>query len=479
MSRSATIASHARCWSGEREMRDQKLWYPGVVGRERTGIDRRGTDFPVRVPRSPTVIEKHLLKRLFVLLASVGAGVPMAAHAAGFALIEQSASGMGTAFAGAAAVAEDASTVWFNPAGMARLSGSQIAIAGHVIDVKSNLTNNGSTSPLGIGTLGGNGGNAGGMIFLPNFYGVFAIDDRVKLGLAINAPWGLSSEYDANWLGRFQAVKSEITSININPSVSVKVNDSVSLGFGINYSYVDVELTRKAVLGPGAEGNAKLSGNDYALGFNFGALFQVSAATRVGVAYRSSADYNLSGNQVVTTPSGLPVPGANFAIKAALTLPASASLSAVHELSDRWTLLGDVTFVQWSEIQQLQVKQAATGATSSTLALKLDDTVRVSLGATYRLCDAWKLRAGVAWDPSPVKDSTRTANLPDADRTWLALGARWQISKAGAVDLGYAHIFFQNSTIAHSLGTAAATGVIRGSYQTSADVLSFQYSHAF
>ena len=424
------------------------------------------------------MIEKRLLNRLFVLLASAGAGVPMAAHAAGFALIEQSASGMGTAFAGAAAVAEDATTAWFNPAGMARLSGSQIAIAGHVIDVKSNLTNNGSTTPLGIGTLGGNGGNAGGMIFLPNFYGVFAIDDRVKLGLAINAPWGLSSEYDTNWLGRFQAVKSEITSININPSVSVKVNDSVSLGFGINYSYVDVELTRKAVLRRGVEGNAKQTGNDYALGFNLGALFQLGAATRVGVAYRSSADYNLSGNQVVTTPSGL-VPGANFAIKAALTLPASASLSAVHELNDRWTLLGDVSFMQWSEIQQLQVKNAATSATSSTLALKLDDTVRVSLGATYRLTDAWKLRAGVAWDPSPVKDGTRTANLPDADRTWLTFGARWQVCKAGAVDLGYAHIFFQDSTIAHSLGTAAATGVIRGSYQTAVDVLSFQYSHAF
>ncbi len=425
------------------------------------------------------MIEKRLLNRLLVLLASTGAGVPMVAHAAGFALIEQSASGMGTAFAGAAAVAEDASTVWFNPAGMARLSGSQIAVAGHVVDVKSELTNNGSTPPLGIGTLGGNGGNAGGLVFLPNVYGVFAIDDRVKLGLGINAPWGLASEYDANWLGRFQAIKSEITSININPSVSIKVNEGVSLGFGINYSYVDVELTRKAVLGPGVEGNAKLTGNDYALGFNFGALFQVGTATRIGVAYRSSNDYKLSGDQVVTTPSGLAVPGANFAIKAALTLPASASLSAVHELNDRWTLLGDVTFVQWSEIQNLQVKNAATNATASTLALKLEDTVRLSVGATYRLTDAWKLRAGIALDPSPVKDGTRTANLPDADRTWLSFGARWQISKVGAVDLGYAHIFFQDAKIDHFVGSAAASGVIRGGYQTSVDVLSFQYSHAF
>lgn len=425
------------------------------------------------------MIEKRVVNRLFLMLVSGVAALPVTAQAAGFSLIEQSASGMGTAFAGAAAVAEDPSTIWFNPAGMARLSGSQVSLAGHVIDVRSDFTNNGSVPPLGIGTLGGNGGNPGGMAFIPNLYAVYAIDDRVKVGLGINAPWGLTTDYDPNWLGRFQAVKSEITSINVNPSVSVKVSDAVSLGFGLNYSYVDVELTRKVVLGPGVEGNAKLAGNDYALGWNVGALFQVAPSTRLGVTYRSSSDYDLSGSQAVTTPAGLPVPGANFSIKAALTLPASASISAVHELGERWALLADLSFMQWSEIQQLQVKSAATGAVSSTLALKLEDTVRLAFGATYRLNEAWKLRAGVALDPSPVKDSTRTANLPDADRTWLTFGARWQVSKAGAVDLAYAHVFFKDSSIDHSLGTAASTGVIRGSYQTSADVLSFQYTHAF
>ena len=426
------------------------------------------------------MIDTRFPKVPVAMFAGLLAALPATAHAAGFSLIEQNASGMGTAFAGAAAVAEDASTVWFNPAGMARLEGNQIAVAGHVVDIRSSFTDHGSAAPLGIATLGGTGGNPGGTVFLPNLYAVFAVTDRVKFGLGVSAPWGLATEYDATWLGRFQAIKSEITSININPSLSFKVSDNVSFGFGINYTYVDVELTRKAVLAPNVAGNAKLTGDDYALGFNAGVLFQVTPETRVGVAYRSSQDFDIRGVQAVTTPSGLPVPGFNFAIKAALTLPASASLSAVHELNDRWALLGDVSFMQWSEIQRLQVKNAGTGTTSSTLDLKLADTTRISVGATYRLNDAWKLRAGLAWDPSPVKDNTRTANLPDSDRTWIALGARWQVSKDGAVDVGYAHLFFQDASINHSLAPgAAATGVIRGSYKTSVDVLSFQYSHSF
>src|SRR5947208_5617319 len=208
-------------------------------------------------------------------------------RAAGFALHEQGISGLGNAYAGAAAVAEDATTVWWNPAGMARLAaGKHFAIAGALIAPSTTFTDRGSVAALGR-TLGGTGGDAGSTALVPSMFFVMDINPRVNFGLGINVPFGLKTEYDSTWLGRFQGIKSELKTININPAVSYKVSDALSVGFGIDYQRGEFEFTKAVNLGAFGEASNRtsLDGDDW--GFNIGALFNVTPVTRLCVHYRS------------------------------------------------------------------------------------------------------------------------------------------------------------------------------------------------
>ena len=201
------------------------------------------------------------------------------AGAAAFALYENGASGLGNAYAGAAAVAEDATTVWWNPAGMARLAaGKHFAIAGALIAPSTTFTDRGSVAALGR-TLGGTGGDAGSTALVPSMFFVMDINPRVNFGLGINVPFGLKTEYDSNWIGRFQGVKSELRTININPAVSFKLNDALSIGGGVSYQRAKIDLSQAvnwaAIAGiPGLpEGQNRTSVDGNAWGFNLGALF--------------------------------------------------------------------------------------------------------------------------------------------------------------------------------------------------------------
>lgn len=173
------------------------------------------------------------------------AGCTSFAQAAGFALIEQNASGLGNAYAGQAAAATDASTVFFNPAGMGLLPDSQLVVAGNLIKPSAEFQNGGSTAAP-LQTLGGTGGDAGGLALVPNFYYVHPVNKELALGIGVNAPFGLKTEYDQTWMGRFQAVTSEVQTINVNPSLSYKLNDTVLLGIGLSAQYIDAKLTNMA-----------------------------------------------------------------------------------------------------------------------------------------------------------------------------------------------------------------------------------------
>lgn len=428
----------------------------------------------------------RLFRKNLMALAITAAlgGASGLASAAGFALIEQSASGMGNAFAGAAATAEDASTIFFNPAGLTKLEGRNFAVAGHAIGLSAEFTNNGSsTAPAGIATLGGNGGNAGDTAFVPNAYFSMPLGDRMVLGIGVNAPFGLVTEYDPDWVGRFQGIKSELKTININPTLAYKVNDAVSVGFGVSYQKFDAELTNKvsgAAFGlPGTEFNAKLEADDDGFGWNAGVLFQAGPSTRIGFSYRSTIDYTLEGDVTITDPTGAVVGAASGAATADITLPDMFSLSLVQTLNDKIDLLADVTFTRWSEIQTIRILNPATGATRDTLVLNFDDTTRYSIGLNYKFSDRIIGKFGVALDESPVSDQDRTVRLPDSDRKWIALGGSFKVGQAGKLDLGYAHLFTSESSIDQTRGNAAAFGRVAGTYEASIDIVSVQYSMSF
>ncbi len=401
------------------------------------------------------------------------------AQAAAFALSEQGVSGLGNAYAGAAAAAEDASTVWWNPAGMSRLpSGTHVQAAGHMIIPSTKFTNGSSANPF-IGTS--NGGDAGEATFVPNLFAAMSLSPAWSIGLGINVPFGLKTEYDDDWIGRFQGIKSEVKTVNVNPSVSYKLSEAASIGFGVSWQRGEIDLTTAvpAVAGGGTN-NTSVDGD--AWGFNVGALFNLGPATRLGVHYRSSLDYKLDGNTSFSSPA---LAGRNGNVKLDLKTPATLSFSGVHKLSNQWELLGDVTWTEWSKIDRLPLVFTSgplNGATLDTLVFNFEDTWRVSLGANYKWSGPWTLRFGVAYDQSPVPNAeTRSVRLPDNDRYWLAFGGTYQMSKAGRLDFGYAFVKFKDAPINNDQRTATPVpkGLVNGTYEANVNVLSVSYQHSF
>lgn len=398
------------------------------------------------------------------LAAALIASAAGSTNAAGFALVEQNASGLGNAYAGAAAVAEDASTIFFNPAGMTLLPDSQLAMAGHLI--KPTIEFSGSVSPA----VGGNqGGDAGSWALVPSTYIARRLTPQLHAGLGINAPFGLKTHYDDDWIGRFQAIESEAKVINLNPSIAWKLSEELSIGAGLNVQRMEATLSNRiSPLAP--DSLAKIEASGYGWGHNLGLLWQPDKDTRIGLAWRSGIEHTLEGRIKVHNFGLLP----DGTVKAGMRLPATASLSLFRRFSPSVDLLADATWTGWSSFDRLTVTYA-NGALISSTSENWNDIMRYSLGATWRLNDKLSLRGGVAYERAPMSNSFRTPRIPDGDRTWLAFGSQYRLSRQGTVDLGYAHLFFRDP----SLSKTGAGTTLDGSYSSAVDVLGAQYTHTF
>jgi long-chain fatty acid transport protein len=418
-----------------------------------------------------------------------------AAGASGFQLSEQNASGLGNAYAGQAAVAENASTIFFNPAGMTQLQAHEVSGGISAVRPSFKFTNDGSRvgRPGSGGTTGGltgtgNGGDAGSWAAVPNGYLSWALNKDLYLGIGVGAPFGLKTEYDRPWLGAAQSTSFEVKTYNVNPSLAYRVNDKVSLGLGVNWQRVEAEYKRQVAVtsATAAASPLKLTLDDDAWGWNVGALFTLSPSTKVGVSYRSAIQYHTKGDIKVTGPSAALNAVASSDAKAEIKLPDTFSLAVTQQLSDKWQMLGDLTWTGWSSIPKVDIVRASNtgaGVGNGTVAQVLDtdfkDTWRVGLGATYKYNDAWKLKFGIAYDETPVKGpSTRLTSLPDNDRMWFSVGAQWAPSKTSALDLGLTYIHVDDSKINNNQ-TALGRGWVKGDYSAEVWIVGAQYSMAF
>jgi long-chain fatty acid transport protein len=428
------------------------------------------------------------------------------AWASGFALQNQNGSGNGNAFAGAAAAAEDAGTIFFNPAGMTLLGqGHNVSLAGTVIDRSIKYTDTGSTaSTTALGVIApltatGNGGDAGGTSVVPAGYWAYALSDQLWIGLGISPTFGNKTEYDFNFVGRNAGFFAEMKQININPSVAYKLNEVVSLGFGLNFAYNETHFKQGYPITAAPAVNAcaplpscaalnstdnyvDIKGDAWATGYNLGTMFTLSPSTRLALTYRSQLKFELAGKYDVKTPVAGGAVFGDQNVKGILKTPDSSSLALSQYLGDKLELLADVTWTGWSVINNIDLNSQATGARVARLSYNFKDTWRYGIGANYAMNDAWKLRFGVAYDESPVKSAAdRTMTLPDSDRTWLSLGARYALSKESSVDVGYTHLFFKNASTARvvSSTTLGTLQTIRGRFETSADLFSLQYNQKF
>ncbi|MHB1427142.1 MAG: OmpP1/FadL family transporter [Rhodocyclaceae bacterium] len=422
------------------------------------------------------------------------------AAASGFQLQNQTGSGNGNAFAGAAAAAEDAGTIFFNPAGMSYLpAGHNISLSGTLLNRNINFSNKGSTvDVLGPGAAffplpTGNGGNAGGLALLPHGYWAMGVTPNLSVGVGVGPTFGNTTEYDFDFVGRNAGYFFEMKQININPSIAYKVSEKLSLGFGINIAHNEshfkqgVSLVDPTGITTGgipfpANNFLDVKGDDWAVGYNFGAMFQLSPSTRVGIAYRSELKFELEGKQEYAAQNALL---RNQDIKAILKTPANLSMAVSQKLNDKWEMLGDLTWTDWSVVDTLYLQNKDTGAALHKLPYNFKDTWRIGFGANYLYSDKVKVRFGIAHDKSPVKSAAdRTMTLPDADRTWLSIGAKYSLTSKSSLDVGYTHIFFADAQTARAVttgypGPETLRQTIRGDIDTSVDILSVQYNHNF
>jgi long-chain fatty acid transport protein len=285
-------------------------------------------------------------------------------------------------------------------------------------------------------------------------------------------------------MGRFLGVKSEVTTININPSVAFKVNDSISLGAGVNWQQIDADLTNAALIGAGTQGLSELEADDAAWGWNVGALFKLGSDMRLGVSYRSSIDYTVDGNVTTTnSTTGATFAPGTFPAKADIKMPDNFLISIVQQFGEKWQLLGDLQYTNWGTIGTIDIVNKNTNATADRLVLDFNSAWRVALGVNYLSSEKWTFRGGLAWDQSPVDDQNRTVRLPDNDRYWVALGAQYKFGKGGAIDIGYAHLFVPtpsiNQTRQAALGPLTVTNNIQGDYDNSVDIIGVQLTWTF
>lgn len=424
--------------------------------------------------------------------------LPGVSQAGGFGITVQSASGGGTAATGQA-LAEDASAMYYNPALLSSLEGAQINTGVGLLNTDTKLTNRNSTIPTAAGgTLvkGNNTAEPGGLSVTPNFYYKRDLSDKVALGLGINTPFGVSSEYDADSFTRYEALESHLKTVNINPALSWKVNDKVAVGAGVNLQLGEAELGKAidsrlvcmqispascAALGLTTSSNqatdskVTVKADGVAYGANVGLAYHPDEKTTVSLAYRSPVKYNLEGDADFSYSSQLQNLGptaltaANLVDQKAtadLKMPASASLAVAHKVNDKLAIHGDATWTEWSSVPEIRIKFPDTNLADSVTDLQWENTVRVGGGVTYQMNEKTKLRAGVAFDPTPTPDDKhRSPRAPSSDNWWYSAGVSRKLSKNMDLEASLSYVKPEDTTINYTTpGTS--------DYNTRADVTS-------
>lgn len=365
--------------------------------------------------------------------------VPASVWANGFQSLEQNASGLGVSYAGSAAVAENASTIFYNPAGMTLLPERQISLGLAGVFHRYEFDDKGS-----YGLTGSDGGDAGHWRVQPNTYFSWALDSRWVAGLGISSPHAFYTDYDDDWMGRSFVTEARLRSWNLNPSIAYRLSDRVSLGFGLNYQKLKLETEWTDAMGNGL----RRSDSDTAWGWNAGVLMNLSPAMRVGVAYRSGMTFDLD-------PDAPLLPGINR--HGDLKTPGTLAFSVWQQVSEQWEAMGDLSYIHWKTVDGYD-----------------HNGWRFAWGAAYTYNERWKSKFGIAYEHGPLRHN-RTAVLPDNHRFWFSLGGQYRLGKRSALDFGYAYQWVKTPGI-----DQRSPGLrLRGDYDASGHVLGVQYTQDF
>lgn len=419
---------------------------------------------------------KHILR---LLATGALAGICSPVGASAFQIMEQNVTNLGTAYAGTASLAMDASTGFYNSAGLTRICQEQIALSLVGIHPYSKLRVNSGTATDGS-ALSGTPGNVKGHgdALVPGVHYAYRYDNWA-FGLNVVTPFGLKTKYDENSTARYMSTRTDLRTYDIAPSVAYCLGNGFSIGLGPDFVYARAQLDTRAGTGTLAtDGFREDRAGRWGIGGHAGVLWELSDCTRIGLNYRSSVRIKAKGESHQVIPAGLGGTGVQqrFAINAKVKLPDTAVLSAFHQFNDCWAVMADAQWTNWSTFKNLTINRE--DGQTLTQQHNFKDTYRLALGASYQWDECWLFRLGTAYDRSPVRDNLRTTRIPDSHRTWLALGGRYSLTKCLALDFGYAHVFFRKANVVEGAPTVtggpATAQSINARYRSRADLLGLQ-----
>lgn len=394
--------------------------------------------------------------------------------AAGFQLAEYSATGLGRAYAGEAAMADNASAQFRNPAMLAYLDGTQISTG--MIYVDPNIDVEGTTTSLTGTQTATSSENFADAAFIPNLYLSHQLNDKIYLGLALSSNFGMNTKLDDNFKGTQFGNEASVTTVEINPNIAYNINDQFSVGVGVRYVLGEGSIGAKSSGGQVAPAGTALKymeGDDTAWGWQAGAVWQINDSNRIGFNYRSNVDLKLDGYAagLAFGSTSAQLPGSMK-----LTLPATAEIASFHQLTDKVAVHASINWTDWSTFEKLEANIPSLSQPNQLVKQEnWEDNYRFAIGATYQLNTKTQLRSGVAYDTSAVNDVNRTITIPETDRLWLSLGAGYNYSDNLTLDAGVTYIFAKDADvkeprrgISSDLGSVLFGGAFEG--QTSGNV---------
>jgi len=445
---------------------------------------------------------RALTRALMLAGASLGAiGLATHAQAGGFFLHEQSTYFQGTSFAGVAAGGPSLSAMFWNPATITQQNrGLATETTATAIFPKTEITPRLATTSTGANITGvGTSGDISTDAFTAGTYATYGWNDWLTFGFALNAPFGLNTKDGPLWAGMFYGTESDVFTINATPTVAVRVNDWLSIGAGVQIQYLKVKLWSAfpgsgsvPPFGPLAPDMLRLDGDSWDFGFTAGLTLTPWAGTTIGFGYRSRIDHDIQGDifrpgfLLPVPPALIAVPAAFVNFEATVPLPDIATASIRQRVGEAFTVMATVEWQNWSRLGTIPVASVPAGpipGVPTALAFEWRDGWLFSVGGEYQWTPNMALRAGVAYERSPVSDEVRGVRLPDNDRVWLSAGATYTWSDRLALELGYSHIFAARDTTINIVpGNPTfnpALGTFIGDVSSQVDIISVGLRYRF
>ncbi|WP_116643874.1 outer membrane protein transport protein [Salinivibrio sp. HTSP] len=388
-------------------------------------------------------------KIVYLAVATALGSLSTTAHSAGFQLAETSATGLGRAFAGEAAMADNASAQFRNPALLSYLADTQVSAGG--IYVNPNVDIDGTNTSNGKKTATSTDDVAHDAV-IPNFYFSHQLDDRLTAGIALATNFGMETDLGNDFTGTQFGNEAAVTTFEINPNLAWKATDQLRIGAGIRYVLGEGSIGASA---PNADNSTLkyMEGDDRAWGWQLGAVYDINDKHRIGISYRSEVDLTLDGHaegksfdqvagKILKQPTKSTYGGSMD-----LTLPATAELSSLHQLTEQWAVHTSINWTEWSSFDKLEADIPYLNGAQEVKVENWEDNYRFAIGTTYQWDQKLTLRSGVAYDTSAVSDKNRTLTIPETDRTWLSVGAGYEVTPKLTLDAAFTYVFAKDAQV--------------------------------